>query len=264
MNLSLLSDKRRVSKRLIFATVAVAMVLVADYVSGGAFRGVVRVTHGVVWDAASGIGLSTFGSGYFASKGVLKAENEAFRKRIATLEIELASVEALKLENTRLSELTRLAENAQGSAARITSSLRSSPYGTFLVGAGSADGIAVGDIVMVGGERSVVIGEIAEVYGKSSLVREIFAPGASVEGIVGDAELTLLGRGGGNARAQAPRALALSPGDAVTSREFRGLIGTIGAISPETASAFATIYVRTPVNMSELDFVYVVSRSNIR
>ena len=169
--------------------------------------------------------------------------------------------EALESENRELRGIVHIAEDVSGRTAPIISSVRSSPYGTFIVGAGSADGISAGSVVMAGGERGFVIGQIAEVGEHSSLVEEIFAPGASAEGSVGGAELIFEGQGGGNARAEAPRAISIAEGDSVTSAMFGGrLIGVVGAVPADSASAYKSIYVRTPVSLSELQFVYVVPR----
>jgi cell shape-determining protein MreC len=263
MSLYQRSDQKRARRRLVVATIAIFAIVFADVISGGVVRGAARAAHGLVWSVASNIESLTWGSGFFSSKSALQAENTSLKQRLASLEVGLAGVERVKYENAQLRALVHLAEREPGIAAPIISSLRSSPYGAFMIGAGSAESIAAHSIVIAGGAHDIVVGEVVEVYGKSALVKEVFAPGVSVEGIVEGAEITLEGRGGGNARAQVPRTLGLAEGDMVTSREFGGrVIGVVGAISSETASAFAIVYVRTPVNRSELTFVYVVPRPN--
>lgn len=231
-----------------------------DVASGGLLRGAARSFSTVVWNATSRIESAIFGSGFFSSRRALSSENDALKKRIADLEAELAGQQLMRDENAELRSLVRLAESVNGIAAPIISSVRSSPYGTFMIGAGSADGISAGSIVMAGGERGFVIGEVAEADEHSSLVKEIFAPGASAEGTLRGAALVFEGQGGGNARAEAPRALSVGEGDPVTSARFSGrLIGIVGAVSSDSSSALRTLYIRTPVNLSELQFVYVVS-----
>lgn len=253
------SDRRHARKRLLIASLIVVVLFLFDVASGGTLRGVARSLSAGVWSATTGIGSAIFGSGFFSSRRALSAENDALKSRIADLEAELAGHQLLKDENEELHSLVRLAESAKGVTAPITSSVRSSPYGTFMIGAGSAEGISAGSIVMAGGERGFVIGQVAELGTHSSLVKEVFAPGVSVEGTLRDAALVFEGQGGGNARAEAPRALSLAVGDSVTSARFGGsLIGTVGAVSSDSSSAFRSVYIRTPVGLSELQYVYVV------
>lgn len=259
MSLYRRSDRRHARKRLLIATLIVAVLFLFDAISGGTLRGVARSLSVGVWRATDGIESAIFGSGFFMSRRALTAENDSLKKRIADLEAELAGHRLMKDENAELRSLVRLAESANGITAPIVSSVRSSPYGTFMIGAGTAEGISAGSIVMAGGGRGFVIGEVTEAGKYSSLVREIFAPGASVEGTLAGAALVFEGQGGGNARSEAPRALSLSAGDSVTSAEFGGrLIGIVGAVSSDSSSAVRSVYVRTPVGLSELQFVYVV------
>ena len=226
-------------------------------VSGGALGGLARGVSSSVW----GIGSAAVGSGFFSSRRALQVENETLKQELSRLEAEAVGFEALESENRELRGIVHIAEDVSGITAPIISSVRSSPYGTFIVGAGSADGISAGSVVMADGQRGFVIGQIAEVGEHSSLVEEIVAPGASAEGSVGGAELIFEGQGGGNARAEAPRAISIAEGDSVTSAMFGGrLIGVVGAVPADSASAYKSIYVRTPVSLSELQFVYVVPR----
>lgn len=257
MSLYLRNDRRRARKRLLIATVVVAVLFIFDMVSGGALRWLARGVSSSVW----GIGSAALGSGFFSSRRALQAENETLKQELSRLEVEAVGLEALESENRELRGIVHIAEGVSGVTAPIISSVRSSPYGTFIVGAGSADGISAGSVVMAGGQGGFVIGQIAEADEHISLVEEVFAPGASAEGSVGGAELIFEGQGGGNARAEAPRAISIAEGDSVTSAMFGGrLIGVVGAVSSDSASAYKSIYVRTPVSLSELQFVYVLEK----
>ena len=75
-------------------------------------------------------------------------ENAALREQISRLEERSAAYQVLVEENKSLREMTRAASLGVGVTAPVISSFRASPYGTFLIGAGSADGISPGDIVL--------------------------------------------------------------------------------------------------------------------
>ncbi|MBI2612776.1 rod shape-determining protein MreC [Candidatus Kaiserbacteria bacterium] len=259
MSSYLRSDRRKARRRLLIATVIVVALFALDILSGGFFRGIARTASMIVWSAGSRIESAVFGSGYFSSRRSLQTENDALKQKIIEFEVETAEIETLKNENAELREVVHLAESTGGITAPIVSSVRSSPYGTFMVGAGTAEGISAGSMVMAGGGRSFVIGRITEAGEHSSLVKEVFAPGVSAEGELRGAVLLFEGQGGGNARAKAPRTLSVAEGDSVTSALFGGrLIGVVGAVSSDSGSAYQSVYVRTPVNLSKLQFVYVV------
>lgn len=262
MSLYLRNDRRRARSRLLIATIIVIALFLIDALSGGAVRAIVRTGGTLLWRGSAQIESAIFGSGFFSTRRAMQSENEALRREIAVLESEVAGHEGLLQEIAELRKLVRLAESSAGVTAPIISSTRSSPYGTFLIGAGVADGLTVGNVVLAAGENGFAVGEIADVHQKSALVREVFAPGVTLDGRLRGADLSFEGQGGGNARATAPRALAVAEGDPVTSGLYGGrLIGVVGSVSSDSASAYKSVYVRTPVSVSELQFVYVVPNS---
>lgn len=248
-------------RRLLIATLVVLLALVFDLASGGMVRGAARVAASAVWSAGSAASGAIFGSGFFSSKRGLEAKIEALQQELTAQQALTGRLEVLERENTQLRAMVNFAKQQRGVAAPIVSSSNSSPYGTFLIGAGTLEGVAEGSIVLAGSEKGFVIGSVAEAGEHISLVREVFAPGALVEGLAGGAVLSLEGRGGGNARTEVPSALALSSGEPVTSTAFAGrVIGIVGSVSSDPGSALARVFVRVPVSLSELQFVYVVPR----
>ena len=100
---------------------------------------------------------------------------------------------------------------------------------------------------------------MTEVSERTALVMQVFAPNTSTEAAIGSVSLVVEGRGGGNARAQAPRDAAIGEGDVVVSSRFRGLpIGVVGSITGDPASAHKEVYIGLPVNLATLRFVYVI------
>lgn len=243
-------------KRLIVATILAVGILFADIVSGGAIRAPVRAAGSVVWGVGASIGGVVYDSGYFSSHRTLAAENASLRQQLALYEERAAAYESLAAENAELRTISHLAEKERGITAPILSSMRASLYGTFLIGAGGAD-VSRGDIVVSDG--GFVVGTIADASAGNALVKEVFAGGATVDVRIAGASVVAEGYGGGNARAKMPRGIIVAVGDAVNAPSLGGrAVGVVGSVESDSASAEQTVYIRLPLNLSALAFVYVV------
>lgn len=261
MNLYRQNRPNRGRRRLVAATLLLLILFAGDILSGGQVRRVARVVYTQVWGAGSALGDTVLQSGFFSSRRALKAENDALRAQFTQLRSSAASVALLEAENASLRALVNLAEREGGLTAPIISSTYGSPYGTFLVGAGSRDGVKEGDLIATAASDPIgfVVGQIEEVGERVSLVRELFAPGNSLEGTLNGVRVVLSGRGSGNARTEVPRELQVTEGDLVRSPSLGGfVIGVVGEISDEPSAAETDVYVGLPVALSSLPFVYVI------
>jgi len=249
----------RSRKRLFIATIIVLGLYLADIFTGGSIRGIVRTAGSFVWKSGQAAGDTISNSGYFSARRSLMEENAALREQISRLEERSAAYQVLVEENKSLREMTRAASLGVGVTAPVISSFRASPYGTFLIGAGSADGISPGDIVL--SSENFVIGRVAESAAENSLVRELFAAGVETDAILADTGVTVEGSGGGNAKANLSREVSISEGNAVVSPIFGGrAIGIVGAIEEDQVRGLKSAYIRLPLNLSSLKFVYVVKK----
>lgn len=257
--MSLSRQNKRIGKRaLLFATLALVLILATDLITGGSVRSLVRGSTSPI----SGASTRITSGGFFSSRGALQAENEKLRDEVAKLTLHAALLQSLERENDELRALVALSEDFSGVGARVTSSYKASPYGTFHIDAGSNAGISPGHLVLAGdGSRAFILGHVSEVSASSALVVQVFAPGASIEALAGETPLALEGQGGGNGRAEISRALDITEGQIVEAPSLRGLpIGVVGRVEEDAASATKAVYVGLPVNLSALRFVYVVPR----
>ncbi|MCR4280916.1 MAG: hypothetical protein NUV88_01120 [Candidatus Kaiserbacteria bacterium] len=236
---------------------------IADAISGGKIRVLVRGIGSYVWGLGVSVQESIYGSGFLSARRGLLAENSALAGQIARLEERAAAYQVLKDENRALRQMLNVAGNLQGNnkksgiTAPIISSLRASPYGTFQVGAGSADSVSAGDLVL--SAENFVIGRIAEADLHASLVREIFASGISTDAVIHGVAVAVEGQGGGNARTTMPRQSEVIIGDSVISPALGArAIGVVGNMSESSGSAYKSVNVYLPVNLSALQFVYIV------
>lgn len=244
-------------RKLVVATIAILLLVGVDMLSGGVVRSGARAVAVKIWSVSDYARNSIFGSGYFVSHAKLASENAALRDSLSQFQQEGAGYRVVKQENDELRSMLHLAQEEKGITAPIVSSVIASPYGTFLVGAGSADEVLVGSLVVTDG--GFVVGTVSELGTYTSVVTELFAVGASIDVRIAGAPTTASGRGGSNARATLPRGITVSIGDPVTAPVFGGrAVGIVGQVDSDPAKAEQTIYIHLPVNLGSLHYVYLV------
>ncbi len=247
-----------------FVTTAIIFVLlIIDGLSGGKIRSVARLAGSEVWKLGSAMTQSITGSRFISSRRALIEENLALAQQIAWLQERAAAYRVLQDENKALRDVLHVAgiernpNRESGITAPIVSSFRSSPYGTFQVGAGREDSVSSGNLVL--SSENFVIGRVEDVDSHTALVRLIFAPNVSSDALLRGAGVTVEGRGGGNASTKVPRQIDVAVGDAVISPVLYGrAIGIVGKVSEDSGSAYKQVNIYLPVNLSSLQFVYIV------
>ena len=242
---------------MLVATFIVLVIVLADLWSGGLARSYARAFAVFVGGSARSTLEWISSARFFSSRRVLLAENETLRTALETLEERSAFVAVLREENTTLRSMLAIASEERGLTVPIVSSFRASPYGTFLIGAGENEGIQNGSIVVSNG--GFVMGEVTDNVGASALVTSVFAPKSTVDALVSGVPIVLEGRGSENARAEAPRDARISSGDVVFAPKYGGRpIGVVGELRSEANDATKVLFIRLPVNLSSLRFVYVI------
>lgn len=246
------------NRKLVVATVFVLVIFCADVFSGGLLRREVRSLGSVVSQWLTHVGGAVSGSGFFSSRAGLEAQNRTLTEQLAQYEERSAGYDVLQEQNDQLRALLHLAAGNPGLTAPIVSSVIASPYGTFLIGAGASDLVARGNLVLTSG--GFVLGAVTDVGARVSTVQEVFAPSATVDAVIAGTSVSVSGSGGENAHALLPRGVSVSIGDAVLSPQLGGRpIGVVGAVASSSASAEQDVYIRLPVDIGALQFVYVVS-----
>ena len=252
-------------KRLLALTVLVIFLFLLDVLTGGSIRHRLRGGAVVLGEWSRRVGTGIAGTGILKTRVSLEAQNRSLTEELAQFEERAGGYEALRSENEQLRAFVRLVENSpsgtQGVTAPVVSSVRTSPYGTFLIGAGEAEGIVRGSFVLTSG--GFVVGTVSDIGAHTAVVAEIFAPGASVEAIAGGAAFSAVGSGGGNARAKVPRALTIQVNEPVMAPELgQRPIGIVGNIASSSASASQDVFIVLPVNLSSLRYVYILPVRN--
>lgn len=250
----------RAGKLLVVASALIIVLIAADAVTGGSVRALTRTIGGSAHSLGKSAGDSIFSSGMFRTRRSLSVDNAALKERIAILEEQAAAFGALSSENASLRDLLNVPQTSlasSGITAPVISSFRASPYGTFHVGAGSADGVVEGSLVL--SAENFVIGRVSEASARSAVVSAVFAPDSEIDAVVRGIGITLDGRGGGNARGRIPRQTTVAPGDIVTAPSFGGrAVGTVGSVEEDAGGSYTDVFIRLPVNLSSLRYVYIV------
>lgn len=254
------SFRRNDTKRRLWASTALVVFLfLVDVISGGKIRAEVRTVGAVIagWGNASARSIS--GSGFFSSRATLAAQNQSLSEELMQYGERAAAYAVFQEENAQLRDIVHLARGTPGITAPVVSSMRSSPYGTFLIGAGEADGVARGNIVLTSG--GFVVGKITDTSSHTALVSEVLAPNASIDTIVSGSAIVVEGKGGGNGHGSVPRGVAIAVGQAVTVPSYGGrALGIVGEVASSTSGGAQDVYIRIPINLAALQFVYVVAR----
>lgn len=247
------------NRKRLWASIALVLFLFTiDVFSGGKLRAQLRAGASTLHGWGGAASERVFGSGFFSSRAQLAAQNRSLREQLAQYQERAAAHAVLQEENAELRELVHLVRSAEGVTAPLISSARSSPYGTFLIGAGASEGVARGNIVLTPG--GFVIGEVSDVASHTALVREALAPLSKAEATIRGVAVEVEGRGGGNGYAEAPRSLTIGKGDPVTVPAYAGRpIGVVGEVASSSASASQEIFIRIPASLPTLPYVYVSS-----
>ena len=248
---------KRQRRYLLLATVFVIVLMAIDYFSGGVIRAPMRAAGLTVWSGAHSIVTRISSAGLFATRARLARENGDLRAQLSSLREEIAAARSISARMEELEEAAHLAAETGGVTAPILSSFRASPYGTFYIGVGSEAGVHEGALVL--STKGFALGRVAETFPSESLVREFFAPGERVEVLIEDRLVSLAGRGGGNAVGEMPRGAHVEVGTMIFARgEGSHAIGIIGHTEGDPTSASVKVYVRSPVNLETIPYVYVV------
>ncbi len=245
-------------RRLWAATILALAVFAADVVSGGAVRAQVRTVAAALSSRTAAIARRVSDSGFFSSRASLAAQNRSLSEQLAQYEERAAAYAVLEAENAQLRDMARLASRGPGMTVPVVSSIGSSPYGTFLIGAGQTEGVGEGNIVLTA--EGFVLGSVRDVALHTATVAETLGPRTSTDAIISGTAVVVDGRGGGNGRTSVPRGVDIAVGSSVAAPAYAGRpIGVVGSTATSSGGATQNVFIHLPVNRSGLQFVYVAS-----
>lgn len=173
-------------------------------------------------------------------------------------ELQSATILELQRENADLKNILDVRVSSSSIAAYIIKKPPFSAYDTFIIDAGTNNGIQNGAKVYVMGR--VIIGEISDATAFTSKVRLYSSYGEKYEVFIGkeNIQATATGRGGGAFEAILPRDVKIQEGDTVTIPHLSTTVfGIVKKIIADPARAFSTILFSQPVNIYEQKWVEI-------
>jgi cell shape-determining protein MreC len=218
-----------------------------------------------VWGAQSVVGgwwddIATL----FRGKALLEAENAQLHDKLTAITLESYTRNLLQEENEELKRMLGRPREDDLLLAVVLARPDRSPYDTFVVDVGTDAGIVPGMKVLADGD--LMLGEVAAVHAKTSLVRLYSSSGTEFPVFIGSStplEAVARGVGGGNFRVSLPRGTPVREGDVITSPalgpSFAGVVDHIDA--PESVT-FATVYFKLPINWNSLRRLYIAIPRN--
>lgn len=209
----------------------------------------------------------------FKSNQALLSENRTLQTDADLLRERLRYLDVLQGENNDLKSLLSRKRDtifssttpgrlcpptASAIGAKILLSPAQSYYASMLVDVGEGDEVGRGDAVYSFGD--IVLGTVSDVYPSTSRVVLYSAPKVSMSVSLGKAHLSVsaVGDGDGTFIATLPKNVSIEVGDEATVQaEKPALLALVEQIQTKGDAAFKTIYLKSPVSLRTLTWVYV-------
>jgi cell shape-determining protein MreC len=190
------------------------------------------------------------------------SDNQRLRAQLASTTALVADRNELYQQNIELKN--RLGRDAEKSVILAGVLLRppATPYDTFTVDAGIAEGVHTGDFVSAGGTTR--IGTVGDTYAHTSRVILFSAPGQTYDVLLHLASttqvvpVTMQGQGSGSFIGQVPAGTPVRVGDSLVFPGIASaLAGAVSHVNFDPKESFETIYARLPVDLLSLQFVEI-------
>lgn len=210
----------------------------------------------VLGNTASGAGNSIFSS--FRYKQSLVYENAVLRAENNRMQAQVLDRNLLQERVMKLEEVLGRSRNDNRVVADVVVGIGRSLYDTVILDVGSDHGVQNGDTVVYAG--SAMVGQIVEVSATSAKMKFFSSPGEEYSALLGPHSIpaTVHGKGNGNFDAKIPENSDLVVGDKVIVPKGNLLLGTISEIEKTQGVPFATVYFRSPFNVTEIRTVEVL------
>lgn len=204
-------------------------------------------------------------SSSLASKERLASENQTLRSKLALAQAGLKERDLLLQDNAWLrATLGRRPSSSVRQIARILVGWPTGPFDIFAVDIGRDNGSpapAVGANVLTDG--NIWLGQVAEVYRRTSKVKLLSLGGEMTPVVLGPERLPVIltGRGGGNFITTLPRGVEVNVGDvALTSGLDRDwIVAVVGSVQFDNVGAGQKVFLRQPLRAASLKYVELAS-----
>ncbi|OHB02192.1 MAG: hypothetical protein A3F53_01165 [Candidatus Zambryskibacteria bacterium RIFCSPHIGHO2_12_FULL_48_10] len=195
---------------------------------------------------------------FFHSKNFLATENATLKERIAFLELEKAARFPEMGSGGAMEEMFARRVETGGIIATVLARPPQTPYDTFIIDAGSNDGVKEGSGVLM--SEGPGLGTVEQVFGSSAKVRLYSASEVKTAAMLErhGISVTLEGAGGGNFKLVLPRETEVEAGDRILSADISSrLLAVVGDVVMKPTDSFKEVLAISPVNIFGIHFVLI-------
>jgi len=193
------------------------------------------------------------------SKESLVRKNKNLQRELRETRIKLLEKNLLLQENQELKEILGRTLEREVLLARVLSKPPQSLYDSIIIDIGKNQSLKKGQRVYL--SDFVLIGKIEEVYGNTSKVKLLSAPGEEYEIEIGTENIPAIARGlgGGNFEIRLPRGVDVEIGDEVVVPSLNtSLLGIVEEIDSKAQDPFQKILFKNPFNLSQIKWIQVI------
>lgn len=205
------------------------------------------------------VNMGQFFSGFFSFKSSLIKENNAQKEELNNLRMLKVDYENLLKESSELKDQFGINISNRKIISQILSKPPQSPFDTLVIDVGVEDGVALDDKVYI--SDTIIVGKIAEVTQKTSIVKLFSSGGEEIEVTSSrtGANFLIKGSGGANFSLEVPKETDIVWGDTfMYPGENSSNIATVYFVDTNSQSSFKTVNLRYPVNIFQSKRVFVL------
>jgi cell shape-determining protein MreC len=251
-------DRKKQARKKVWI-VFLIMIIAVFVLTTGTVRKLIFSISEPIWQAENFVLNSNFFQ-YFKSKQSLINDKTVLEQKLFLAGDMLALNQILQTENENLKDLLGRKETEQKTIlATILVKPPRTLYDTLIIDVGANDNVKVGDKVMA--NANIYIGEVSEVMPSSAKVSLYSTPGRKLSVVISASSVTAeaVGIGGANFNLKLPREVEIKEGDIITIPSITtNVFGIVEKVSFKDTDSFQTVLFKSPVNISELNFVEVV------
>ncbi|HEY0980177.1 MAG TPA: rod shape-determining protein MreC [Candidatus Paceibacterota bacterium] len=170
----------------------------------------------------------------------------------------IAGVSLLQSENTALKAELGRDPQSRGILAHVLTVPNRSFYDTFVIDAGSMQGVQVEQQAYA--FNAIALGTVSSVSDNTAVVTLFSAPGRETSGtaVGSDVAVTLIGRGGGEYEVRMPRDVHFDIGSAIALQSvYPAVLAEVQKIITDPRDPFQRLLAKAPVNLTALKWVVV-------
>jgi cell shape-determining protein MreC len=195
-------------------------------------------------------------AGYLTGKATLAEENRALKETVERLHAAALERDSLVAERDALkAELNVPGRDAAAVVAEVLLRPPQTAFDTLVLGAGTREGVAIGDPVLAQG---MPVGVVVEARTGSSVATLFSAPGSRLAVTIGGASAAALGQGDGRYSVEVPSQLAPATGTPVLSVAHGGApAGFVAAVVPGTGEATVEALIAIPVDLTSARYLTI-------